>query len=163
MLSRIKKKTAIDLDSWQEPNWSDVRYCLAVGYPDESKKFLRNAGSGKVSTPFLKVVVELQTSVNRETTDLSMFSELSNSYGHTFSGMSGGAVYAIEGSEQYEVDDKKLVPIGIVYEGVLGTKESTERNSDNAATGIFAERHISFYALSLTPDSFDNWLQNSGI
>ena len=163
LLSRTKNQTAIDLDSWREPNWSDVRYCLAVGYPDESKKFLRNTVSGKVSTPFLNVVVELQTSVDRDTTDLLMFSELSNSHDYTFSGMSGGAVYAIEGSEQCEVDDEKLVPVGIVYEGILGTRESTERNGDNAAAGIFTEQDISFCALRLTPDSFDNWLEKSGI
>lgn len=160
MLSRIKNKTAIELDSWQEPNWSDVRCCLAVGYPEENKKSVRIAGSEKVSTPFLNAVVELRTSVDRDTTDFLMFSELSNSHDHTFSGMSGGPVYAIEGSEQ---DDEKLVPIGIIYEGIPSTRESTERNDDNAAAGIRTEKDIAFRALRLTPDSFDNWLEKSGI
>ena len=163
LLSETKNKTAIDLDSWREPNWSDVRYCLVVGYPDESKKSVWNAVSGKVSTSLLNVVVELRTSVDCDTTELFMFSELSDSHDHTFSGMSGGAVYAIEGSEQCEVDDEKLVPVGIVYEGIPGTRESTERNGDSAAAGIFAEQDISFRALRLTPDSFDYWLEKIGI
>ena len=77
--------------------------------------------------------------------------------------MSGGAVYAIEGSEQCELDDEKLVPVGIVYEGIPSTRESTERIGDSAAAGIFTEQDISFRALRLTPDSFDNWLEKSGI
>ena len=79
-----------------------------------------------------------------------------------FSGMSGGAVYAIEASERHEVEDDELFPVGIVYEGSPSTHRMREQEGEQAAAAIFSDRDIFVRALKLTPDIFDDWLERSG-
>ena len=163
LLSCKKNKVAIDLDSWRGPNWKDVTYCLAVGYQNDGKKIISSDGAKLVTTPFLNVVAELSSTVSRETTVFSMSSELSSSHRYWLSGMSGGAVYAVEGSDQREVQDEELFPVGIVFEGFPSTEQAIERNNEEAASALFSQQDIFIRGVMLTPDTFDDWLIKSDI
>ena len=109
LLSNQKNKTAIDLDSWREPNWAAVRYCLATGYQDEGKHMILREGAEKVATPFLCVVAGLCSAPDQDTTSFVLMSELDSPHGYGFSGMSGGGVYAMEGNEGSEIEDEDLL------------------------------------------------------
>lgn len=163
LLSSNKNKIAIDLDSWREPNWNDVTYCLAVGYEDEGKKIISSDGANMVAAPFLNVVAELSSTVSSETTLLAMSSELSSSNSYWLSGMSGGTVYAMEGSGQPEVQDEELFPVGIVFGGSPSKKQAIDQNNAEATGAFLTERDILIRAVMLTPDTFDDWLKKSGI
>ena len=162
LLSDKKNKVAIDLDSWREPNWNDVTYCRAVGYQNEDKKIIPSDGASMVAAPLLNVVAELSSIVRSDTTVFSMSSKLSCSHNYSFSGMSGGAVYAIEGSEKREVQDEKLFPVGIVSEGFPSTKQAIDRNNEEATSAFLTQRDILIRVITLTPDIFDVWLEKSG-
>lgn len=163
LLSSNKNKIAIDLDSWREPNWNDVTYCLAVGYEDEGKKIISSDGANMVAAPFLNVVAELSSTVSSETTLLAMSSELSSSNSYWLSGMSGGTVYAMEGSAQPEVQDEELLPVGIVFGGFPSKKQAIDQYDAEATSAFLTERDILIRAVMLTPDTFDDWLKKSGI
>lgn len=162
ILSSGKNKTAIDLDSWQAPDWRSVQKCLAVGYENEGKTTLQSEGSKKIATRLLNVVADLCAMPTDGATGFQLLSELDRSHGYAFSGMSGGAVYAIEGSDRTEVEDDELLPVGIVYEGYPSTHRGGEHNVEQANDSIFSERHIFIRALMLTPGIFDAWLERSG-
>lgn len=158
-LSERKNKEAIDLDSWREPNWSVVRHCLAVGYENEGKEAVRSGGSEKVATRMLETMAELASPVpGRDTSRFALSSALPSPHGYGFSGMSGGAVYAIEESDAGMTDDESLVPIGIVYEGFPGSTREGGSNEESSMGTIFSDRDIFIHALTLMPDTFDDWL-----
>ena len=161
LLSSRKNKAAIDLDSWREPNWAAVRYCLATGYQNEGKYTISSEGAEKVATPFLNVVAEL-CPAPEDTTSLTLMSKLDSPHDYGFSGMSGGAVYAMEGNEGSETEDEDLLPIGIVYEGLPSNSQPEEQSEEQAAGAFFTDRDIMIRALLLTPDIFDDWLTRSG-
>ena len=163
LLSSEKNKAAIDLDSWREPNWNDVTYCLATGYPNEGKKKISSSGASMVETPFLKVVAELRSTMRNDTTEFTMFSKLSEPHNHNFRGMSGGAVYAVEGSIQRELQDDELFPVGIVFEDSDSTNQANNRNNEEAVDTFVTPRDILIRAVMLKPDTFDYWVKNSGI
>ena len=163
LLSGRKRKTAIDLDSWQAPDWSAVQKCLAVGYENEGKTTVGSAGSEKVATRLLNVVADLSSMPVDDATGFELMSELDRPHGYAFSGMSGGAVYAIEGSERTEVEDDELFPVGIVYEGSPSTHRARELDVEDAGRSIFSDRDIFIRALMLTPGIFDDWLERCGM
>ncbi|MDD9973270.1 MAG: hypothetical protein OXU27_04655 [Candidatus Poribacteria bacterium] len=163
LLISKKNKVAIDLDSWREPNWNEVTYCLAVGYENEGKKIISSAGVRMVETPFLNVVAELCSTMRNDTTEFTMFSKLPGPHNRNFSGMSGGAVYAVEGSEQREAQDEELFPVGIVFEDPESTKQANNRNNEEAMDTFVTPRDVLIRAVMLTPDKFDDWLDKSGI
>ena len=162
-LSSRKSKTAIDLDSWQAPDWSAVQKCLAAGYENEGKTTVRSESSEKVATPLLNVVADLSSMPADDATGFELMSELDRPHGYAFSGMSGGAVYAIEGSARTEVKDEELFPVGIVYEGSPSTHRAPERDVEDARGSIFSDRDIFIRALMLTPGRFDDWLEKCGV
>ena len=163
ILSRSKNKTAINLDSWQAPNWNAVQKCLAVGYENEGKTTVRSGGSEKIATRLLNVVADLCSIPVDGMTGFVLMSELDRPHGYAFSGMSGGAVYAIEGSERSEVEDDELFPVGIVYEGHPSTHRFREQGAEGDENSILSNRDIFIRALTLTPGIFDDWLERSGI
>ena len=162
LLSSRKNKVAIDLDSWREPDWAAVRYCLATGYPNKDKYTIPSEGAEKVAVPFLNVVSELCSAPDQDTTRFTLMSELDSPHDYGFSGMSGGAVYAMEGNEGSEVEDEDLLPIGIVHEGSPSNSQPKEQREEQAAGAFFTDRDIMIRALLLTPDIFDEWLTRSG-
>ena len=159
ILSSRKSKTAIDLDSWQAPDWSAVRKCLAVGYENEGKTTIQSEGSEMVATRLLNVVADVCSMPVDDTTGFELMSELDRAHGYAFSGMSGGAVYAIEGSNRTEVEDDELFPVGIVYEGCPSTHRAREPDVEDVGRPIFSERDVFIRALMLTPGIFDDWLE----
>ena len=163
ILKDSKNKTAIDLDSWQAPDWSVVQKCLAVGYENEGKSKIESGDSEKIATRFLNAVADLRSMPADDATGFELMSELDKPHGYAFSGMSGGAVYAIEGSERTEVEDDELFPVGIVYEGYPSTHGARGGDEEPAEGSIFSERDIFIRALMLTPGIFDYWLERSGI
>ena len=90
-------------------------------------------------------------------------SELDRPHGYAFSGMSGGAVYAIEGSERTEVEDDELFPVGIAYEDSPSTHRAREHDVEHAGNSIFSDRDMFIRALMLTPGIFDDWLERCGM
>lgn len=136
---------------------------MAVGYEDEGKKIISSDGANMVATPFLNVVAELSSTVSSETTMFAMSSELSSSHRYWLSGMSGGTVYAMEGSDQPEVQDEELLPVGIVFGGFPSKKQAIDPNNAEATGAFLTERDILIRAVMLTPDTFDDWLKKSGI
>ncbi len=163
ILSSQKSKTAIDLDSWQEPDWSVVRYCLAVGYENEGKTAIRSESSEMVVTRLLNVVAGVCSTPADDTTGFELMSELDRAHGYAFSGMSGGAVYAIKGSDRTEVEDAELFPVGIAYEGYPGTNQTRETVAEDTGRSFFSERDVFIRALMLTPRIFDDWLERCGM
>jgi len=163
-LSERKNKEAVDLDSWREPDWSVVRHCLAVGYGNERKEAVRSGGPEKVAARMLETTAELASPVaRRDTTRFVLSSTLPSSHGYGFSGMSGGAVYAIEESDAGMADDESLVPVGIVYEGFPGSTRQSGSNEEGSMGTIFNDRDILIRAMTLTPDTFDDWLHGCGL
>ena len=163
LLSSRKSKTAIDLDSWQAPEWSTVRKCLAVGYENEGKTTIQSEGSEKVATRLLNVVADVCSIPAADTTGFELMSELDRVHGFAFSGMSGGPVYAIEGSDRTVFEDDELVPVGIVYEGFPATHRAREPGVEGADRSIFSERDVFVRARMLTPAIFDDWLERCGM
>lgn len=162
LLRERKNKVAIDLDSWREPDWSVVRHCLAVGYENEGKEAVRSGGSEKVATRMPETMAELASPVpGRDTSRFTLLSILPSPHGYGFSGMSGGAVYAIEESDTGMADEENLVPIGIVYEGFPGSTKEGGSNEEGSMGTIFNDRDIFIRALTLTPNTFDDWLHGS--
>ena len=166
LLSSWKNKVGIDLDSWREPNWSDVQLCLAAGYSDEHKeRRTLEDGSEKIATPLLDVVVDWDTILECNKPQFSLSSRSKNPLRYGLSGISGGPVYAIEGSKikddpRFPIgEDEALFPIGIVFEGSPSTIESAERSHESATQGFLNKRDILLRVLTLTPETFDEWLK----
>lgn len=163
LLSSEKSKTAIDLDSWRAPDWSAVQKCLAVGYENEGKTSIRSEGTDKVVTGLLEVVADVCSTPAHDATGFALMSDLKRPHGFAFSGMSGGAVYAIEGNERTEVEDDELLPVGIVYEGSPSTRREREHGVEHVRDSIFSDRDVFIRALMLTPENFDDWLERCGM
>ena len=162
LLRDEKGKVAIDLDSWREPDWGAVRYCLAAGYPDEGKYPTLEDGAEMVAAPILNVVAELCSEPARGDSGFTMMSELESPPGASFSGMSGGAVYTYEGRERREVNDEEVSPVGIVYGGFPGANRASKLSEQASEDAFLTERDILIRALKLTPDVFDDWVRRCG-
>ena len=164
LLSERKNKVAIDLDSWREPDWSIVELCRAVGYVNEEKETVWSGGSQKVSTRMAEVWAKLSSALPGPAAPrFALSSELESPHASSLSGMSGGAVYAMEENSEGLLDDTSPVPIGIVHEGYPGSIRPGESNEESSNDRIHTERHVTILALSLTPDGFDDWLRRSGL
>ena len=162
LLRKKKGKVAIDLDSWREPDWSTVEYCLAAGYPDEGKYPTSEDGAEMVAAPILNVVAELCSDPARGGSGFTMMSQLASPPGASFSGMSGGAVYTYEGQERRKVEDEEVFPVGIVYGGFPGANRASEPSEEASRDAFLTERDIMIRALKLTPDVFDDWVRRCG-
>ena len=145
------------------PDWSAVRKCLAVGYENEGKTTIGSEGSEMVATRLLNVVADVCSMPADDTTGFELMSELDRAHGYALSGMSGGAVYAIERSNRTKVEDDELFPVGIVYEGCPSTHRAREPDVEDAGRPIFSEQDVFIRALMLTPGIFDDWLERCGM
>ena len=158
ILERTKNKTTVDLDAWREPSWSAVRHCVAVGYENEGKETTRSEGVEKVATRMLEAVAELGSIPDPDAREFTLVSRLDQPHGYRFSGMSGGAVYAIE----RDGEEVELVPIGIVCEGYPSTSRLNDEQGGESKGSFLCERDIFIRALKLTPDIFDGWVERCG-
>jgi hypothetical protein len=157
LLQEKKDKVPIDLDTWKEPAWDKVSYCLAAGYPDEHKSRVEDDRLGKVSAPFACVCVEVASPLARSRPMITLSSQLEEHHGYFFSGMSGGPVYAIEG-DLNEAEDRDFFHVGIIFEGFpsSGRREVTDTD---ASAAFLTDSDLFFRALTLTPEIFDDWLR----
>ena len=162
LLTSRKNKVAIDLDNWREPNWQSVKYCLAAGYPDEHKGKVLSEGGEKVGNQLVVVVAEVSSRLARSERLIALSSTLDKAHCYYFSGMSGGPVYAVEGHEQREVEDEELFPIGIIFQGYPSSGRLDVQSGTDAASAFLTDKDLFFRALTLTPKSFDEWLQKAG-
>ena len=162
LLRDEKGKIAIDLDSWREPDWSTVEYCLAAGYPDEGKYSTSVDGAEMVAAPILNVVAELCSDPARGGSGFTMMSQLDSPPGASFSGMSGGAVYTYGGQERRKVEDEDVFPVGIVCGGFPGANRASEPSEEVSGDAFLTEGDIMIQALKLTPDVFDDWMRRCG-
>lgn len=146
LLADRKNKFAIDLDAWQEPDWSSVKWCLAAGYPDEHKTGVMHDGTDKISSPLFVVVAEATSHLGRDERYITLSSTLEKPHGYYFSGMSGGPVYATEGAEQRTVADDELFPVGLIFEGFPSSGRPQAERSRDAASAFLTGNDLFFRA-----------------
>lgn len=135
-----KGKKPIELDSWEEPKWSELYDGIAAGFPTEHKYFCGD--TLKMSETCVVAGIESLFSHNDETFVLT--SSLKQPHKMTFSGMSGGPIFAMK-------DEHQAIPVGILFQGDPSTSHRNE--------GLFAgPRDILIRAMTLTPERFEKWL-----
>jgi hypothetical protein len=161
LMQQKKNKVAIDLDAWCAPDWKKVKYCVAVGYPNEHKTHVVVDGSNKVGVPFFEVVAELATNIHAESKYVTLSSKLPEPHGLFFSGMSGGAIYAVEGELGNNVEEDAILPVGIIFSGFPTSGRRVLQRDPGEA--FLTPNDILIRGLLLTPQIFREWLADAGI
>ena len=120
------------------------------------------------------MVTKLDTTLELNEPQFSLYSRLKDPPRYGFSGMSGGPVYAIEeskikGDPRFPIgeddprfpigEDDPRFPIGIVFEGSPSTIKSAEQSHESTTQGFLDKRDILLRVLTLTPETFDEWLK----
>ena len=142
-------KTAIDLDTWNQPNWSELKVPVAFGYPTEHK----SETEAYLQAPLAAVAAELTSPLSPSNESFLMASSLNEENTYYFSGMSGGAVYCVSDR------DPIITLVGIIFEGSPGSsKEWESRSSDS----FFTKNDIQIRAHTVTPAIFEGWLRIAG-
>lgn len=157
-----KPKLTIDLDNWKEPDWSKVRWGLAFGYPDEHKQDTTDEGRDVVANQLIGVVAELASSVSMSDPYVKLHSALDNPHSWYFSGLSGGPLYVVEGTEEREAEDDELFPAGIVFEGFPSTGREDALAGRDVASAFLTDSDLFIRAYRLTPEIFDEWVRDCG-
>jgi hypothetical protein len=142
-------KAAINLDTWSEPAWNELKCPVAFGYPTEHKTDTEEF----LQAPFAAVVAELTRPISPESESFLMASSLEKENSFYFSGMSGGAVYAVSDS------DPLITFVGIVFEGVPGSSKEWESRSTDS---FYTKNDIQIRAHTVTPTIFGTWLAMAG-
>lgn len=143
-----KKKVPIDLDSWEEPNWSSISTLMVSGFPTEHKE----QTDTHVAANFLQVVAEITREINADADKFLLASTLPAQNNYFFSGMSGGPVYCIN-------SDNTLTAVGIVFEGSPGSSTEWEKRGHDS---FLSKEDVQFQAYLLTPSIFSNWISQAG-
>ena len=152
LLFQVAKKSPIDLDAWLTPPWPRVSHCLAFGYPTEHKSLVDKETHREFRQTMISTVVQVGSSLREASDTFSLSDQLERNCEYSFSGMSGGPVYTIDGQPDL-VTDSELFPIGLIFEG---HPSSHERHP--AAGSFLDDRDILFRCLLLSPERFDGWL-----
>lgn len=136
-----KGKSAIDLDSWREPNWKSIRQCAVAGYHDKPK-----ARKGhQIETYMNCITCNLASDLSSSSRDLTLFTQLKEPHGLYFSGYSGCPIFALT--------PEGLVVVGIVQEA----HPSRERHAELG--GFLSQSDIMIRGKLLTPERFLSWLR----
>lgn len=143
-----KRKAPIDLDEWEEPDWSSISTLMVSGFPTEHKE----QTDTHVEAYFLQVVAELTQGINADVDKFLLASTLPKKNDYFFSGMSGGPVYCIK-------PDTTLTAVGIVFEGSPGSSTEWEKRGDDS---FLSKEDVQFRAYLLTPSIFSNWICQAG-
>jgi hypothetical protein len=61
LLTSLKQKSTIDLDAWREPNWSNLNWGIAAGYPDEHKTNVIANGTEQVGNQLITAVAKIES------------------------------------------------------------------------------------------------------
>lgn len=144
-----KNKSAIDLDTWSSPNWSEIKVPVAFGYPTEHK----TRSSKYLQAPLLCVAAQVARTLSEHDNSFLLASSLSQGNTYYFSGMSGGPVYHVPDTES------EPTLIGIVYEGTPGSSAEWEARGSEA---FLTRSDIQIRAYTLTPEIFGQWLKLAG-
>jgi hypothetical protein len=161
-LATKKNKSAIDLDRWREPDWSQVRFGLACGYPDEHKKNVSANSVGQVANQLITVVTELASMPGNGNRTITLNSTLANPHSWYFSGLSGGTLYFVEGLEERQAEDDELFPAGIVFEGYPSSGRTEAIAGRDVSAAFLTEKDLFIRALALSPSIFDDWVRDCG-
>jgi len=143
-----KGKAPIDMDDWEELDWSVVRTCATWGYPNGQK----SSSDTTVSASLLTAILDVQSQqMSFERDEFLLASTLPGAEGISLSGLSGSAVYCLH-------KDGKMTAVGIIYEGSPGDPSS--KKSDGSFYGP-SDFHIK--AVVLSRKKFRSWLESSGL
>jgi hypothetical protein len=145
LLNEVKLKIPIDLDQYQEPNWRDIKFGHAAGFPNQAKV----KQGEQVTSSMVEVVAELASDIGPDIPVFALQSELSQKSPYGFSGMSGGPIFDAAG--------ESLRPIGIIFEGAPSGQEGQKPSS-----AFLTELDILIRGCLLTPVTFDRWLRSAG-
>jgi hypothetical protein len=162
LLATKKNKRAIDLDHWQEPDWSRVRFGLAFGYPDEHKKTVSANCVDQVANQLIDVVAEVASTAGKANRTITLNSALADPHSWYFSGLSGGPLYFVEGLEERQAKDNELFPVGIVFEGYPSSGRPRAVEARDASAAFLTDKDLFIRALALSPPIFDEWLRDCG-
>lgn len=141
-----KNKSALDLDDWVEPNWTEIKVPVAFGYPTEHK----TKSEKYLQAPLVAVAAELTRTISASDKSFLLSSSLESDNKYFFSGMSGGAVYHVP-----DVEDCPTV-IGIVFEGIPGSSIEWQSRDEES---FLTRKDIQIRAYTITPYIFENWLR----
>jgi hypothetical protein len=137
----------MDPDRWHEPRWARADMLAAAGWPETGK---RNATDDKgmpvVNTTMAFAVANLKGGLSRSDRIVMMESRLDAPHGWFFSGISGGPIYIIQ--------DNKLVPVGLLYDGWPQQKGDEHEK--------YNECDIVIRGVVLTPEHLERWLKAAG-
>lgn len=145
---QTKGKVPLDLDKWEEPDWSLIRTCATWGFPNRQK-----ISSGHVtSAQLLTTILALQSQpMSFDRDEFLLASNLPESEGMSFSGLSGSAIYGLRGAGD-------MTPVGILYEGMPG-----DPSSDKANGSFYGPSDFQIQAFVLSPAKFRRWLEILGL
>jgi hypothetical protein len=151
ILSSRKNKTAIDLDEWREPRWSQAEILVAAGYPDEHKQSVLDNSEEKVRATLTLVAAAGDGAISKFDPEVHIRSRLSEPHGVYFSGMSGGPMYVQQ--------DELIVPVGILCSGWPATSNNPVIFKHDSTDILFDGQDIIVQGLTLTPSNFEKWLR----
>jgi hypothetical protein len=143
-----KGKLPIDLDHWEEPDWSSILSCVVSGFPTEHKE----QSDSHVAANLVQIVAELTRPIDPGGHAFMLASTLPEKNDYFFSGVSGGPVYCIK-------SDNTLTLVGVVFEGSPGSSAEWEKRGDDA---FMSQEDVQFRAYLLTPRVFADWISRVG-
>jgi len=138
----------MDHDRWHEPRWARAEMLAAAGWPEMGKRNATNdEGKPIVRGTIALVIAKVKGGLSKTDRIVMMESRLDAPHGWFFSGMSGGPIYVIQ--------DDKLVPVGLLYDGwpqKKGVKHESYDECDIVIRGVI-----------LTPQNLERWLEAAGL
>ncbi|WP_155626014.1 hypothetical protein [Burkholderia vietnamiensis] len=141
---QTKGKVPLDLDKWEELDWSLVRTCATWGYPNRQK----SSSGAVVSAKLLTTILALQSQpMSFDRDEFLLASSLPESVGTSFSGLSGSAIYCLH-------SDGCITPVGIIYEGMPG-----DPSSKMADGSFYGPSDFQIQAIVLSQAKFRGWLE----
>lgn len=146
---RPKGNVPIDLDSWIEPPWSELKSPVAFGYPTEHKV----EANGLLHAPLIGVPAELTRPIGPNDESFLMASSLGQENNYYLSGMSGGPVFC-------HFSDAPPSVVGIVFEGSPGSSIEWHNRTHES---FYTMEDVQIRAHKLTPDVFQSWLSLAGL
>ncbi|SEM89153.1 hypothetical protein [Palleronia pelagia] len=146
LVSGSKPKKPINLDKYLEPNWKDINLCCAVGFPDKEKSEIET----NVASSMIEVTAELVSPINPKNPMFALQSKLPQPSRYGFSGISGGPIFCVE--------NDRLMPIGITFEGA-----PSGRPIASSGDSFLQPEDIMVRGYTLTPEIFDEWLYSAGL
>jgi len=141
-----KEKVPLDLDHWERPDWTQLRTCAALGYPNRAK----SRSGDVIGAKLLFTILELQSTAMDDREEFTLVSTIPESAGTSLSGISGCAVYCL-------LKDGRMAPIGIVYEGTPG-----DSSQPKAEGSFYRPQDFQVHAYALNPTVFARWLRLAG-